>query len=587
MWLERPRLRPVESEATDGPGAPEPRADVERRADPEPDTAPELRAGLAPEPRVDAEPGPAAAPAPTTPWRRILEPGWYVGLTVAVVALVVYVRTLMPGVAFGDWGEMATVPHVLGVAHPTGYPTYIVLAWLAELLPIGSVAFRANLLSAVYVTVALVTLALIARRLGVRPVLAIAAALATGAVGTVWAAATVSEVNPLHLMLVALIIHRALAWSDRRQASDLAIGGLLIGLALGNHLLMLFVAPFVVAFVLWSGRRELLARPWLLLVAAATVALGLSVYLYIPLAALGSPPLPYNHPTTLDGVIWLVTGTQFRGQFDFLAARGPGDFVAALPALWQLALNRSTIVLPVLGAIGLIRLTWLRPAFGLMCVGILVTATYIWANYLELEHYLLVPWLIVGLAAAVGLESIARFLARFLARLLAAGLRFGPGTPAAGRSAGVVIGAATLGFALLLGGLNWSTADLSADRSGPDYVDAVFSALPENAAILSYWDASTPLWYGQHVEGRRPDILIVDDTNIVYEGWGTREARIASLICSRPVFIERLDPSDLVPTREQYQLVPFMAVSVAAGGPSAAATVEVYQVEPPAATPCP
>ena len=50
----------------------------------------------------------------------------------------------MPGIAFGDWGEMQTVPHVLGVAHPTGYPTYILLAWLAELVPLGSIALAAR-----------------------------------------------------------------------------------------------------------------------------------------------------------------------------------------------------------------------------------------------------------------------------------------------------------------------------------------------------------------------------------------------------------------------------------------------------------
>ena len=108
----------------------------------------------------------------------------------------------MPGIAFGDWGEMQTVSHVLGVAHPTGYPTYVLLGWLAQLVPIGSVAFRLNLLSAVLVAGALATVCAIAGRLGVRPVLAIAGALALGAVGTVWAAATVAEVNPLHLLLV-------------------------------------------------------------------------------------------------------------------------------------------------------------------------------------------------------------------------------------------------------------------------------------------------------------------------------------------------------------------------------------------------
>ena len=44
----------------------------------------------------------------------------------------------MPGIAFGDWGEMQSVSHVLGVAHPTGYPTYIILGWFAQLVPIGS-----------------------------------------------------------------------------------------------------------------------------------------------------------------------------------------------------------------------------------------------------------------------------------------------------------------------------------------------------------------------------------------------------------------------------------------------------------------
>ena len=74
---------------------------------------------------------------------------WLAAAIVGGLALVVYLRTLMPGIAFGDWGEMQTVPHVAGVAHPTGYPSYIILAGLAELVPIGSVAFRANLFSAV------------------------------------------------------------------------------------------------------------------------------------------------------------------------------------------------------------------------------------------------------------------------------------------------------------------------------------------------------------------------------------------------------------------------------------------------------
>ncbi|HEY4752378.1 MAG TPA: DUF2723 domain-containing protein, partial [Candidatus Limnocylindrales bacterium] len=141
-------------------------------------------------------------------WQRPVQPSMgdrLAPVVVFVVALAAYVRTLMPGQAFDDWGEMQTVPHVLGIAHPTGYPTYILAAHLFELLPIGSIAYRSNLFSGVLVALAMASLTWTAVRLGVRPVVAGAAALATGAVGTVWAAATVAEVNPLHLALIALL----------------------------------------------------------------------------------------------------------------------------------------------------------------------------------------------------------------------------------------------------------------------------------------------------------------------------------------------------------------------------------------------
>jgi hypothetical protein len=487
-------------------------------------------------------------------------------LIVAAVGFVVYLRTLMPGIAFGDWGEMQTVPHVLGVAHPTGYPTYILIAWLAELLPIGSVAFRANALSALFVAATLATATVIAGRLGARPLIAAGAGLALGGIGTVWAAATVAEVNPLHLMLVALILHRALVWEELRRPTDLAIGGLLVGLALGNHLLTIFVAPFVLLFVLWVGRAELSARPWLVLTAIGATILGLSVYLYIPIAAGLDPPLPYNHPTTLDGVWWLVSGTQFRGQFDFLGSKGPAEFIGSLPALWELAVSRATPIVPLLGVAGLALLVRRRPAFGLTAVAILLLAVYIWANYLHLEHYLLVPWLVLALGGAVAVEWLAELAGRLVQR--------------ASTAAGTVVGGVAIAGALVLVATTWTSADRSSDRSGEDYVAVVFAALPADAVILSEWDTSTPLWHGQHVRGDRPDVLIVDDTNIVYEGWGTREARIASVICDRPVFILRLSEGDLMPTRAAYRLTPFLPVQVAVGGPSAVIEREIYRVEP-------
>ena len=117
-------------------------------------------------------------------------------------------------------------------------------------------------------------------------------------------------------------------------------------------------------------------------------------------------------------------------------------------------------------------------------------------------------------------------------------------------------------------------------------MDALFAALPENAAILSFWGATPPLWHAQLVLGERPDVLVVDDTNIVYEGWGTREARIDSVICSRPVFILPVNAGILDPTRERFTVTEALTVRVGALGPTAAYNLPVYRVEPRPGT-CP
>ena len=147
--------------------------------------------------------------------------------------------------------------------------------------------------------------------------------------------------------------------------------------------------------------------------------------------------------------------------------------------------------------------------------------------------------------------------------------------------------AAGVALAVAVGAGNWGQADRSADRSADMYANDVFTNLPPGAAIFTSWDAASPLWYGRFVEGRRPDLLIVDDTNIVYEGWGTREARIASLICERPVFITRANADELAITRETYDLEPFLDVPAALDGPTGEVMRPVYRVTPIDPSTCP
>ena len=61
--------------------------------------------------------------------------GWPPRWSVALIAFVAAVLTMLPGVAYWDTGELQAVAPLLGTAHPTGFPTYVLLGWLASVAP--------------------------------------------------------------------------------------------------------------------------------------------------------------------------------------------------------------------------------------------------------------------------------------------------------------------------------------------------------------------------------------------------------------------------------------------------------------------
>ena len=66
-----------------------------------------------------------------------------------VIAFAVYWFTLAPAVWVGDSGELIAAAHTLGIPHPTGYPLWLLLVkGFSSVVPFGSVAWRANLFSA-------------------------------------------------------------------------------------------------------------------------------------------------------------------------------------------------------------------------------------------------------------------------------------------------------------------------------------------------------------------------------------------------------------------------------------------------------
>src|SRR3989441_5001772 len=85
--------------------------------------------------------------------------------TVFFAALLLYSWTLAPTVTLTDSGELIVVAQGVGVAHPPGFPLWVILAHLASLVPLGNIAVRINFSSALFAALASAILTLVVAEL--------------------------------------------------------------------------------------------------------------------------------------------------------------------------------------------------------------------------------------------------------------------------------------------------------------------------------------------------------------------------------------------------------------------------------------
>ena len=75
---------------------------------------------------------------------------WLALLGTSSVVGLLYVLTLAPEVTLEDSGELVTAAYYGGIPHPPGYPIWTLYGWLwTNLLPIGNIAWRAEVGNAV------------------------------------------------------------------------------------------------------------------------------------------------------------------------------------------------------------------------------------------------------------------------------------------------------------------------------------------------------------------------------------------------------------------------------------------------------
>jgi hypothetical protein len=203
----------------------------------------------------------------------------------SIAAFAVYAALAARDVMFGDALELVASAAHNGIAHPPGYPLWIVLAHLATLAPIGSLPYRANLTAGAFhaVTVGLVYAAgyVLVRRHA--PALFAATLLAIGSpLFVTWSLQ--AEVFSLNDLFAAAIVLLCLLWLEDARRWRLVVPiAFLFGLGLSNQQTLILLAPLPL-WVAWCGRDAIRS--------AANVPQTLAIAVLLLLLAFW---LPYLH----------------------------------------------------------------------------------------------------------------------------------------------------------------------------------------------------------------------------------------------------------------------------------------------------
>ena len=505
--------------------------------------------------------------------------------SVAVLAFAAARLALLPGVAFWDTGELQTVGPLLGTAHPTGFPTYVLLGWLASIVlqPVGEPAFRMNLLSAICLAMAAGLTVDLVRALTRSTISGVVAGLGMALTPIAWSIGTHADAHALHLALLALLLRLLVAWEARTADIEggradspgsgagadryLVAAVVVFGLALGNHVLVLLLVPSVwlyvraVAPAFWRRRRFVLG-------CAAALGVTLAVvYLELPLrAGIFRAPLVYGRPETWGGFWYVALGQQFQGSL----VDPFGDLTGKVGQLVGLAAAQFGPLAPLI-PVGFVATAVRRPRYALLTGSAALITCFVAASYenAEIERYYLGPilmaWTWLGILAAFAVDTLTDTLQGRSIAQADRDRRLVPREGLDGASPARAALAAAVGLALLAPTLSasptsFAAIDESHDRSAVNWVDHALAVMEPDALIVSWWSYSTPLWYAQRVEGRRPDLTIDDDRTRLDEGLGDITDVIDANLGRRPVYVIRVDPAEVALLAGRYLLQPIDGV---------------------------
>ncbi|MCX7920270.1 MAG: DUF2723 domain-containing protein [bacterium] len=239
-----------------------------------------------------------AVPSARVPLRDITKSDLLWGIPVFIIPLIVYTLTFCRTLYVGDSGEFAAMGYTLGIAHPPGYPTWVLLLKLAAtFIPVGvNVAGHCNYLASLIAAVTAYFLYLMLLKIAKHRLVAALGALIFAFTYQFWAQACIAEVYVLNAFFIIAATFVLLVWSETQDKRYFLLLYLLCGLGLTNHNTFLAMPVFFSFFIVcslkrhWRFRQELLYLLFYFLIACPLIYL----------IASGLPKSPYEPANLLN-----------------------------------------------------------------------------------------------------------------------------------------------------------------------------------------------------------------------------------------------------------------------------------------------
>ena len=166
------------------------------------------------------------------------------------IPLILYILTLQPKIIGGESSWYALNIPGMVVLPPTGYPIYSLLAKLFTLIPVGDLAYKLNLFSAIFGAFTILLLFFTIYLLVKNEIISLAGSLTLAFIIPFWSVSNRIGIDSINLCFISLAIYTAIRYSEQLNRKNLYLFFFCFGLSLTNNQVNYYVMPVFLIYVI-------------------------------------------------------------------------------------------------------------------------------------------------------------------------------------------------------------------------------------------------------------------------------------------------------------------------------------------------